>query len=41
MHAASADAILFEESVAKVTEHFEARRLFKLDTASAQPTKPA
>ena len=41
MHAASEDAALFEESAAKVIEHFEARRLFKLDSDSALPSKPA
>jgi hypothetical protein len=30
MHAANADAKLFEESCAKVVDHFDARRVYKV-----------
>jgi hypothetical protein len=41
IHAAREDATLFDESAAKIVEHFDARRLFKLsDTPAARPAQP-
>jgi hypothetical protein len=37
IHTANADAALFQGTAQKVVEHFDARRLFKLDT-DAPPT---
>jgi hypothetical protein len=39
LHAANADAELFKKSMEKLNEHFDARRLFKLDALSDSALK--